>query len=111
MPPSVSTSVVRAAIMTVRAYGRVVLMGGVGMAGRPGPRAALSLDHAQLHLHSRRLDVSAGCGNVRLIALVRAGLLRLDQYETTAFDLDHVNEAVAHAAANGGPFKLTVIRP
>ena len=42
----------------------------------------------------------------RLIALVRAGLLRLDEYETTAFDLDHVNEAVAHAAANGGPFKI-----
>ena len=47
----------------------------------------------------------------RLIALVRSGLLRLDEYKTTAFDLDHVNEAVAHAAANGGPFKLTVIRP
>jgi alcohol dehydrogenase len=37
--------------------------------------------------------------------------LRLDEYETTAFDLDHVNQAVEHAAANGGPFKLTVIRP
>jgi alcohol dehydrogenase len=47
----------------------------------------------------------------RLIGLVRAGLLRLDEYATTDFDLDHVNEAVAHAAANGGPFKLTVIRP
>lgn len=47
----------------------------------------------------------------RLIALVRAGLLRLEEYEATAFDLDHANEAVAHAAANGGPFKLTVIRP
>ena len=34
-----------------------------------------------------------------------------DEYEATAFDLDHANEAVEHAAANGGPFKLTVIRP
>lgn len=36
MPPSVSTNVVRAAIMTVRPNGRVVLMGGVGMAGGAG---------------------------------------------------------------------------
>ena len=46
-----------------------------------------------------------------MVALMRAGLLRLDQFEATAFDLDHANEAVAHAAANGGPFKMTVIRP
>jgi hypothetical protein len=30
---------------------------------------------------------------------------------STTFDLDHANEAVAHAAANGGPFKMTVIAP
>ena len=36
MPPSVSTTVVRAAIMTVRPYGRVVLMGGVNMLGGAG---------------------------------------------------------------------------
>ncbi|MFX9269096.1 alcohol dehydrogenase, partial [Acinetobacter baumannii] len=36
MPPSVTTPTVRAAIMTVRSYGRVVLMGGVGMLGGPG---------------------------------------------------------------------------
>jgi alcohol dehydrogenase len=29
----------------------------------------------------------------------------------TEFDLDHANEAVAHAAANGGPLKMTVLRP
>ncbi|MEH2395745.1 MAG: zinc-binding dehydrogenase [Nostoc sp.] len=36
LPPSVSTTTVRAAIMTVRPYGRVVLMGGVGMLGGAG---------------------------------------------------------------------------
>jgi alcohol dehydrogenase len=36
--------------------------------------------------------------------------LKLDEYQAVAFDLDHVNEAVAHAA-NGGPFRMTVIRP
>jgi len=110
MPPSVSTTVVRAAIMTVRPYGRVVLMGGVGMAGGAGlelpypwiMRNCISIHGAWMYPP----DAAS-----RLIALVRSGLLRLEEYETTAFDLDHANEAVTHAAANGGPFKLTVIRP
>ena len=110
MPPSVSTTVVRAAIMTVRAYGRVVLMGGVGMAGGAGldlPYPWIMRNCISIHgVWMYPPDAAS-----RLIALVRAGLLRLDEYETTAFDLDHANEAVDHAAANGGPFKLTVIRP
>jgi NADPH:quinone reductase-like Zn-dependent oxidoreductase len=110
MPPSVSTTVVRAAIMTVRAYGRVVLMGGVGMAGGAGlelPYPWIMRNCISIHgVWMYPPDAAS-----RLIALVRAGLLRLDEYETTAFDLDHANEAVEHAAANGGPFKLTVIRP
>jgi Zn-dependent alcohol dehydrogenase len=47
----------------------------------------------------------------RLIALVRTGLLRLDHHEAKCFGLDEVNEAVAHAAANAGPFNMTVLRP
>jgi hypothetical protein len=46
---------------------------------------------------------------IRLIGLIRAGLLPLTHFEATSFDLDHANDA--HAAANGGPFKMTVIRP
>lgn len=110
MPPSVSTNVVRAAVMTVRAYGRVVLMGGVGMAGGPGlelPYPWIMRNCISIHgVWMYPPDAAS-----RLIALARSGLLRLEEYETTAFDLDHANEAVAHAAANGGPFKLTVIRP
>lgn len=110
MPPSVSPNVVRAAIMTVRAYGRVVLMGGVGMAGGPGlelPYPWIMRNCISIHgVWMYPPDAAS-----RLIALVRAGLLRLEEYETTAFDLDHVNDAVAHAATHGGPFKLTVIRP
>lgn len=110
MPPSVSPTVVRAAVMTVRAYGRVVLMGGVGTAGGAGlelPYPWLMRNCISIHgVWMYPPDAAS-----RLIALVRAGLLRLDEYTTTEFDLDHANEAVAHAAANGGPFKLTVIRP
>jgi len=43
-----------------------------------------------------------------LVGLIRSGLL---QFEVTTFDLDHVNEAVAHAASDGGPFKMTVLPP
>ena len=46
----------------------------------------------------------------RLAALARSGVLDLGQYEVTEFDLGSVNEAVAHAAANGGPFRMTVVR-
>ena len=110
MPPSVSTSVVRAAIMTVRPHGRVVLMGGVGMAGGAGldlPYPWIMRNCISIHgVWMYPPDAAS-----RLIALVRARLLRLEEYETTAFDLDHANEAVEHAAANGGPFKLTGIRP
>jgi NADPH:quinone reductase-like Zn-dependent oxidoreductase len=103
MPPSVSPNV-------VRAYGRVVLMGGVGMAGGAGielPYPWIMRNCISIHgVWMYPPDAAA-----RLISLVRAGLLRLEEYETTAFDLDHANDAVAHAAANGGPFRLTVIRP
>jgi alcohol dehydrogenase len=47
----------------------------------------------------------------RLAALIRCGLLSLDAFAVTSFPLDQANEAVAHAAANGGPFRLTVIQP
>ncbi|MGY8633940.1 zinc-binding alcohol dehydrogenase family protein [Bradyrhizobium sp. 14AA] len=110
MPPSVSTSVVRAAIMTVRPYGRALLMGGVGMAGGAGlelPYPWIMRNCISIHGVWMYPPDAAG----RLIALLRSGLLRLEDYEVTAFDLDHANEAVDHAAANGGPFRLTVIRP
>jgi NADPH:quinone reductase-like Zn-dependent oxidoreductase len=110
MPPSVSPTVVRAAIMTVRDYGRVVLMGGVGMAGGPG----LELPYPWIMRNCITIHgvwMYPPDAATRLIALVRSGLLRLDDFEVKAFDLDHANEAVAHAAANSAPFKMTVIRP
>ncbi|MCP3383550.1 zinc-binding alcohol dehydrogenase family protein [Bradyrhizobium sp. CCGUVB4N] len=110
MPPSVSTNVVRAAIMTVRPYGRVVLMGGVNMLGGPGLELPYNwIMRECITIHGVWMYPPDAA--IRLIAMVRAGLLRLDQYETKAFDLDHANEAVAYAAANAGPFNMTVIRP
>jgi alcohol dehydrogenase len=45
-----------------------------------------------------------------MVGLIRSGLLDLDHYAVTEFVLEGANEAVAHAAANAGPFKLTVLR-
>jgi alcohol dehydrogenase len=46
-----------------------------------------------------------------MVGLIRSGQVTLDHFDVTAFDLDHANEAVAHAAAKSGPFSLTVIEP
>ena len=47
----------------------------------------------------------------RMVGLIRSGLVRLEEFSVTEFPLAKVNEAVAHAAANAGPFKMTVVRP
>ncbi len=46
-----------------------------------------------------------------LVGLVRGGLLDLGQWAVTAFPLEEANAAVTHAAAEAGPFRLTVLRP
>ncbi len=109
LPPSVPATVSRTALMTVRPYGRAVLMGGVGMLG--GEDLALPYPWIMrncITIHGQWMyPTTAG---PRLAALVRSGLLDLGRYEITEFDLDQVNEAVSHAAENGGPFKMTVVK-
>jgi NADPH:quinone reductase-like Zn-dependent oxidoreductase len=110
LPPSAPTTAVRAAIMAVRPYGRVVLMGGVGMLGGAGldlPYPWIMRSCITIH----GVWMYPPDAATRLIALIGSGLIDLGQFETVSFDLDHANEAVAHAAANSGPFKLTVIKP
>ena len=110
LPPSVTTTTVRAAAMTVRPYGRVVLMGGVGMLGGAG----LDLPYPWIMRNCitiRGVWMYPPEAIIGLVNLVRSGLLRLEHFDATTFDLDHANEAVAHAALNSGPFKMTVIRP
>ncbi len=46
-----------------------------------------------------------------MTGFVRGGLLDLGQFDVTVFALDDANDTVAHAAANGGPFRMTVIAP
>ena len=53
----------------------------------------------------------AASGIARMVGLVRSGLVKLDEFAVTSFSLPDVNEAVAHAAGDTGPFRMTVIRP
>ena len=109
LPPSVDAGVARAALMTVRPYGRVVLMGGIGMLG--GSDLALPypwIMRSCIAIHGQWMyPVTAG---PRLAALARSGLLDLGQYAVTEFALADANEAVAHAAVDGGPFRMTAVR-
>jgi len=110
LPPSANTTPVRAAAMTVREFGRIVLMGGVGMLGGDD----LALPYPWIMRNSitiRGQWMYPRAATARLVTLIRSGLLDLSNFDVTAFDLDDANDAVAHAAAHGGPFKMTVIRP
>ena len=109
LPPSVSATVARTALMSVRPYGRVVLMGGIGMLG--GDDLALPYPWIMrncISIHGQWMYPTTA--PPRLAAMARAGVFDLGQYEVTEFDLDHTNEAVAHAAAHGGPFRMTAVR-
>jgi alcohol dehydrogenase len=104
LPPAATPAQVRAALRTVRPYGRIVLMGGV--------RDDLALPYAWLMRDSitvRGQWMYARESIGRLVALVRAGLLSLDAAQLRSFALSQVNEAVAHAALHAGPFRSTVI--
>ncbi len=110
LPPSAGTKPVRAAAMTVREFGRVVLMGGVGMLG--GDDLALPypwIMRNSVNIRGRWMYPPEA--NAGLISLVNAGVLDLTMFRITEFMLDRANEAVADAAEDAAPFKMTVIRP
>jgi alcohol dehydrogenase len=110
LPPAAKTVQVRTALMAVRPYGRVVLMGGVGMLGGAG----LDLPYPWIMrncitIHGQWMYPTEA--TTLMVGLIRGGLIKLDHFDITAFGLDDANTAVAHAAANSGPFKMTVIQP
>ncbi|MBI2742176.1 MAG: zinc-binding alcohol dehydrogenase family protein [Rhodospirillales bacterium] len=106
LPPLATPAQVRTGLLTVRPYGRVVLMGGVRQ------DVAVPYDWLMrncITIHGQWMYRRDSIG--RLIALVHAGLLSLDHHEATCFGLDDVNQAIKHAATSAGPFKMTVLRP
>lgn len=109
LPREASAAQVRAAVLAVRLGGRVILMGGLR-----GEEGNLGLNYNWLMHNETTLRGVWMYGKdaiPRMVQMVRAGLIDLDQFEITEFGLDNANEAVAHAAANAGPRQLTVLRP
>jgi alcohol dehydrogenase len=110
LPPAASATVTRTAIMSVRPHGRAVLMGGVGMLG--GEDLTLPYPWIMRNWVTVRGQwMYPPEAATKMVNLIRAGLLDLDQFAVTTFDMTDANDAVAHAAANSGAFKMTVIRP
>jgi len=97
-------------MMTVRPCGRVVLTGGVGMLGGAG----LDLPYPWIMRNCitiRGQWMYPPEATTLMVGLIRGGLVKLEDFDVTTFDLDQANQAVAHAAAHSGPFKMTVIQP
>jgi alcohol dehydrogenase len=110
LPPSAPASAVSAAAMTVREYGRVVLMGGVGMLGGDD----FALPYPWLMRNSvtvRGQWMYPRTAIPQMIRLIRSGVLDLSHERVSTFTLDEANDAVAHAAAHPGPFDRTVLLP
>ncbi len=110
LPREANASQVLAAVLAVRPGGRVVLMGGVGRQG--GTDLALPYPWLMRNdITIRGKWMYAREAVTRMVRLVRAGIIDLGKFDVTEFALDDANEAVAHAAANAGPLRLTVLRP
>ncbi|MGW8378098.1 zinc-binding alcohol dehydrogenase family protein [Streptomyces sp. ODS28] len=110
LPPGAPCAAVRAAAMTVRERGRVVLMGGVGMLGGDD----LALPYPWIMRNSvtvRGQWLAPRTANPGLVRLLAAGAPDLAAERVAVFGLDAVNEAIAHAASHGGPFDRTVLTP
>lgn len=110
LPPSAPASATRTALMAVRPYGRVVLMGGVGMLG--GEDLALPYPWIMRNLITLSgqwmypREIIPDC-----IALIRNGLLQLDQFTVAEFAIENIQAAITHASKHAGAFNLTVVRP
>ncbi|MGW4245608.1 alcohol dehydrogenase catalytic domain-containing protein [Nocardia sp. NPDC004722] len=110
LPPQAPTTAVRAAAMTVREYGRVILMGGVGMLGGPD----LALPYPWLMRNSITLRgqwMFPRPANIGLLRLAASATLDLTPDHITRFPLDQINDAIAHAAAHSQPFDRTILTP
>ncbi len=106
LPPMAAASWARAAVLAVRSGGRAILMGGI--------RDDVALPYAWMMregIEVRGQWMYPRDATRRMVGLIRAGLVRLEEFAVAEFPLDKVNEAVAHAAAHTGPFKMTVVRP
>jgi len=109
LPREAEASQVMAAALAVRHGGRIVLMGGLRGATGDLPLNYNWLMHNDITLRGKWMYPREA--PVRLIQMVRAGLIDLKAFDLIEFSLEQANEAVRHAAANAHPFQLTALRP
>lgn len=110
LPPQATVTQVMAAVRSVRPGGRVSLMGGVGMGGEQGE---LPLPYAWLmrnNITIRGQWMYPRDAIIKLIGMVKSGLLDLRKYEVTEFPLGCLDDAISYAASTNGPFNRTVLR-
>ena len=110
LPPQATVAQVMAAIKAVRPGGRVSLMGGIGMTDQGGE---LNLPYAWLMRNNITIKgqwMYPREAIPRLIAMVSNGLIELNLYDVTEFELASIDDAIAHAANTSGPFNKTVLR-
>jgi alcohol dehydrogenase len=106
LPPQAEPAYTRAAILSLREFGRAALMG-----GQPHE---LAIPYNWLMRNSitiRGQWMYPRTANASLIALGRAGLVDLAAFDVAAFPLEEVAQAMDYAAAHAGAFKMTVLRP
>jgi len=108
LPREASASQVMAAVLAVRLGGRVILMGGLR-----GPEGNLPLNYNWL-MHNETTVRGAWMYRreaiPHMVQMIRAGLIDLARFDLSEFSLDDANAAIAHAADQAGPGRLTVIR-
>jgi alcohol dehydrogenase len=107
LPPMAAPSQVHAAALAVRPGGRVVLMGGLADKEVALPYGWLMRNNITL----RGQWMYPRDAVPRMISMIRAGLVSLDEFEITEFPLSEVEAAMAHAASHAGPLQQTVLLP
>jgi alcohol dehydrogenase len=108
LPPEANSSSARTAAMTVREFGRVVLMGGVGMLGGDD----LALPYPWVMRNSVTVLgqwMYPRAANDAVIRLLDSGQLNLSGKTVTTFPLEQVHEAVAFAAEHPRSFHRTFV--
>jgi len=106
LAPQADPASTRAPLLSLREFGRAALMG--------GQQHELAVPYDWLMRNSVTLRgqwMFPRSANASLIALARAGLLDLSAFRVDAFPLASIAEALDHAAATAGAFKLTVVTP
>ena len=107
-PPEARAALGQAAFASVRATGRVILMGGL--------RATAPLSLAYDWIMRNNITVRGQwmyppAAPRQMVSMIRAGLIDLGAYQVVSFPLVEVARALDHAAEHTGPFEVTVLEP